>query len=137
MFNYCDYLTFYHSLNIQGLPPLLLYIYWRSRHQRCSIKKVFLKISQNSQENTCARVTFLIKLQASACNFIKKATLAQVFSCEFCEILGTPFLNDISGQLFLFLAYLDQPDLAIYYFFRNSMSFPRYIFTRSDIPDSS
>ena len=33
--------------------------------QRCSAKKVFLEISQNSQENTCARVCFLIKLQAS------------------------------------------------------------------------
>ena len=33
--------------------------------QRCSLKKVFLEISQNSQENTCARVSFLIKLQAS------------------------------------------------------------------------
>ena len=52
----------------------------------CSVKKVFLEISQNSQENTCARVSFLIKLQVSACNFIKKETLAQVFSCEFCEI---------------------------------------------------
>ena len=31
--------------------------------QRCSVKKVFLEISQNSQENTCARVYFLIKLQ--------------------------------------------------------------------------
>ena len=29
--------------------------------QRCSAKKVFLEISQNSQENTCARVSFLIK----------------------------------------------------------------------------
>ena len=28
------------------------------------VKKVFLEISQNSQENTCARVCFLIKLQA-------------------------------------------------------------------------
>ena len=28
-------------------------------------KKVFLEISQNSQENTCARVSFLMKLQAS------------------------------------------------------------------------
>ena len=35
-------------------------------------KKVFLEISQNSQKNTCARISFLIKLQ--------------VFSCEFCEI---------------------------------------------------
>ena len=34
--------------------------------QRCSVKKVFLEISQNSQENTCASVSFLIKLQASA-----------------------------------------------------------------------
>ena len=33
--------------------------------QRCSVKKVFLEISQNSQENTCARVSFLIKLQAA------------------------------------------------------------------------
>ena len=32
--------------------------------QRWSVKKLFLKISQNSQENTCARVSFLIKLQA-------------------------------------------------------------------------
>ena len=31
--------------------------------QRCSVKKVFLEISQNSQENTCARVLFLIKPQ--------------------------------------------------------------------------
>ena len=32
--------------------------------QRCSVKKVFLEISQNSQENTCARASFLIKLKA-------------------------------------------------------------------------
>ena len=33
--------------------------------RRCSVKKLFLGISQNSQENTCARVPFLIKLMAS------------------------------------------------------------------------
>ena len=49
------------------------------------MKKVFLKISQNSQENTCARVSFLLKLQAF-CDLIRKEILAQVFSCEFCEI---------------------------------------------------
>ena len=43
----------------------LTFSVFRSSHQRCSIK-VFLKISQNSQENTCARVSFLIKLQASS-----------------------------------------------------------------------
>ena len=32
--------------------------------QRCSVKKVLLEISQNSQQNTCTRVSFLIKLRA-------------------------------------------------------------------------
>ena len=32
--------------------------------QMCSVKKMFLEISINSQENTCARVYFLVKLQA-------------------------------------------------------------------------
>ena len=36
-------------------------IAFRSSHQRCSVKKVFLEISQNSQENTCIRVSFSIK----------------------------------------------------------------------------
>ena len=49
-------------------------------------KKVLLEISQNSLESICARVSFLIKLQASACNFIKNQSLAEVFSCELCEI---------------------------------------------------
>ena len=31
---------------------------------RCSVKKVFLEILQNSQENTCARDSLLTKLQA-------------------------------------------------------------------------
>ena len=36
----------------------------RSRPLRRSVKKVFLKISQNSQESTCITVSFLITLQA-------------------------------------------------------------------------
>ena len=49
--------------------------------QRCSVKKVFLEISQNPKENTCAKV----------CNFIKKETLARVLFCEFCEITKSTF----------------------------------------------
>ena len=30
--------------------------------QRCSVKKLFLEISQNSQENTCGRVSFFLFL---------------------------------------------------------------------------
>ena len=38
-----------------------LSVTFRSSHRRCS-ENVFLGISQNLQENTCARVSFLIKL---------------------------------------------------------------------------
>ena len=55
----------------------------------CSVKKVFLEIYQNSQESTCASDSFLIKLQA--CNFIKKESLVQAFSCEFGEISKKTF----------------------------------------------
>ena len=57
----------------------------------CSVKALLLEISQNSQENTCDRASFLINLQAEACNFIIKETLAQVVSCEFCEISKNTF----------------------------------------------
>ena len=53
---------------------------------------MFLEISQNSQENVCARDSFLIKLQA--CNFIKKEALVEVFSCEFCEISKNTFSTE-------------------------------------------
>ena len=52
--------------------------------QSCSVEEVFLDISQNSQENIHARVSFLI-------NFTKKETLAQLFSCVFCEISKDTF----------------------------------------------
>ena len=50
------------------------------------MNKVFLRISQNSQGNTFARVSFLI-------NFINKETLAQVLSCEFCKIFKNIFFT--------------------------------------------
>ena len=37
----------------------------RRSDRRCSVKKMFTKISQNSKENTYASVYFLIKLQVS------------------------------------------------------------------------
>ena len=57
----------------------------------CSVKKVFLEISQNSQENTCARVSLLIKLPTKAWNFIKKRDPNTGVSCEFCKISKSAF----------------------------------------------
>ena len=54
-----NYQTTIRQLSINVIPPT------EAVARRCSVKKVFLESSQNSQENTCARVSFLIKLQAS------------------------------------------------------------------------
>ena len=62
------------------------------------MKKVFLKVLQNLHENTCARVSFFNK----ACNFVKKETLKQVFSCKFAKFLRTPFLTEHPGGYFCF-----------------------------------
>ena len=37
---------------------MLNFISGKAVTQRCTVKMVFLEISQNSQENTCARVSF-------------------------------------------------------------------------------
>ena len=53
----------------------------------CSVKTVFLEVSQNSQENTGFGVSFLTK-------FIKREILAQVFSYEFCKISKNIFFTE-------------------------------------------
>ena len=74
----------------------------------CSVQKLFLKISQNSQENICARISFFNKTAGlrpatlfkktlwhrsfEACNFIKKEILAQVFPRKFFKISKNNFL---------------------------------------------
>ena len=50
------------------------------------MKKVFLKVSQSSNESTCTRVFFLIKLQASGLQlYLKKKLWHRFFFCELCE----------------------------------------------------
>ena len=65
----CDITTCFHKSTIQ-----LKYM-TEAVVRRYSVKKVFL-------EKNCA------------CNFIKKETLAQVFSCEFCKISKNTFLTE-------------------------------------------
>ena len=64
---------------------------YRGSHPEVFYKKGVLRNFAKFTGNTCARVSFLIKLQASACNFIKKETLTQVFSCEFCKVSKNAF----------------------------------------------
>ena len=71
--------------------------------QRCSVKKLFLGISQNSQENTCARVALLLKSETKVGNFISKETLAQAFPVNFAKFGRTPSLTEHLWWLLLVL----------------------------------
>ena len=55
---------------------------------------LFLEISQNSQENTRTRVSFLIKLPALTLQlYLKRETMAQVFfPVNFAKVLKAAFL---------------------------------------------
>ena len=76
--------TKYLSVNVQIC---------RSSHQRGSLKKVFLEISQSSQQKNMCQSLFFNKVAGFACNFIKKEALVQVFSCEFREISKNTFFT--------------------------------------------
>ena len=85
----------FESFSPIGRFASLLGVLWGSDHRRCSVKKVSLKNSQNSQESTCARVSFLIKLQAVVCNFTKKRCSGTgCFSVNFVNFLRTSFLTE-------------------------------------------
>ena len=76
---------------------------FRSSHRRCSVKTV---VNRNFAKFTGKHLwqsLYFNKLAGLACNFVKKETLAQLFSIEFCEILRTPFLflQNTSGRLLL------------------------------------
>ena len=47
--------------------------------QRCSVKMMFLKMSQNSHKLPVS--VFLIKLEAEGYSYIRNEALAQVLSC--------------------------------------------------------
>ena len=68
---------------------------WVPVISNCSLPQyVCSRQVQNSQENTFARVSFLIKLQDSAFNIIKTKAVAQVVSCEFCETFKNTFFTE-------------------------------------------
>ena len=58
------------------------------------MKQLLLQSKKQPPEVFC-------KKRCSYCNFIKKETLAQLFSCKFCEISKKPLLQNTSGWLLL------------------------------------
>ena len=77
----------------------------RSSHQVFCVKRCFNKFQKIRRENLCqsCRPATLLKkrpwhrcfsVNFVNCNFIKKESLAQVFSCEFCQISKNNFFTE-------------------------------------------
>ena len=58
-------------------------------------KGVLRNFSKFTGKQVCQSLFFnkVADLRPQACNFIKKETLAQVFSCEFCQISKNTFFQ--------------------------------------------
>ena len=69
--------------------------------RKCSVKKVFLNISQNSEESSCAGFSFSTKLQADYCRCAVKRLPHMCFPKKFAKFLRTSFLKSISGRLIM------------------------------------
>ena len=69
--------------------------------RRCSVKKVSLEITQHLQENTCASVSILIKLQTlRPATLLKKRLWHKCFPVNVAKFLRIPFLKSTSGGCF-------------------------------------
>ena len=70
----------------------------RNLIQKQPAEVFFMKICSSNFRKIHRKIpvpeSFLIKLQAESCKFIKKNTLAQVFSCEFCKISNNSFFTE-------------------------------------------
>ena len=83
------------TIKTQKLPQFMSFC--RSSHQRCSVKKVVPRNAANFIGKQLCQSLFFYKvagLLGCSCNFIKKETLTQVFSCEFCEISKNNFFPE-------------------------------------------
>ena len=81
-------------LRLTSIPyiAVFLWIICRSSHRRCSLRKGVLRnFVKFTGKHLCRSVLFN---RSEACNFVKKETLGQVFSYEFCEISKNTFFTE-------------------------------------------
>ena len=107
------------TLCCKGLVPLALFFLLYCFHS--SQWKHYLGLTSRSDVNS---VTFQrhwrCSIKKEACNFMKKETLAQVFSCEFCKIFKNSFFTEnlrVTASNFSISMLLLEPELLKYLFF--------------------
>ena len=74
------------------------HLFWKlqgkQNNRSCSVKTDALKDSENSQETPVPEFFLWQNCRPLACNFIKKETSTQVFTCNFAKSLRIPFFTE-------------------------------------------
>ena len=93
-------------------------IYLEAVAQGCSVKNVFLEISENSQENACTRVSLLINLPHACClrhaTLLKKRLWHKCVPVNFAKFLRTSFLKEHLRWLLLTIKILRDTVIRAY-----------------------
>ena len=87
-------------------------VYSEAVARRSSVKKVFLKALQNSQENICGRVFFFNQVaDLRPTTWLKKRPWHKCFPVNFAKFLRTHFLYNTYGSCFWIIKCLTVPPL--------------------------
>ena len=78
---------------LPSLPILLILLQSEAAVWWCSVKKMFLRILQNLQEKSCARVSLQI-CRSTEFNFMKKVGSGKCFLVSSTKFLIAPFLEN-------------------------------------------
>ena len=94
LFIFSYHVFFYESIHFtwhrgRSKPSLSVLFPLPLKHEHWNISQVIIAVKR-----TCLNPLMHIPKWSDAINFIKKETLAQVFSCEFCEISKQFFFTE-------------------------------------------
>ena len=105
----------YYVFTLYGQYTKCIYIIWsvhknqsttlftEAVSRRCSLKKLFLKILQNSQENATAGVSFFSKVSGlRPTTLLEKRIRHKCFPVNFAKFLRALILQNTSGRLILY-----------------------------------
>ena len=80
-------------------------VIYRSSHHGCSIQKGVLRNFTKFTGKHLCQISVLINLQASPATLLKKRLWRKCFPVNFVKFLRTPFLQNNSGRLLLYITH--------------------------------
>ena len=125
--------TFWNSYFWNSFRTAIFHNSYRSSHQSCYLKKLFLKISQYSHENICVGSLFNKITGLQGCNFIKKRLQQRCFPVNIAKFFRIAIVKNIWERQELFFRTAFLTFISIFYFTFVSLNTLTLTITQSKI----